>query len=74
MQKKKSVNLFKCVQLSSNLKICLHVSSPSRSKVHFKFLCFFDGIIFPSKPKWFRMHEVLHISEILGVGITAILL
>lgn len=40
----------------------------------FKFLCFFDGIIFPSEPKWFRLHEVLHISEILVVGIIAILL
>ena len=33
--RKKSVNLFKLVQLSSQIKICLHVSSPSRSKVHF---------------------------------------
>lgn len=30
-----SVNLFKLVQLSSKIKICLHFSSPSRSKVHF---------------------------------------
>lgn len=33
---KKSVNLFKRVQLSSKIKICLHVLPPSRSKVHFQ--------------------------------------